>query len=128
MENKKILVVDDEEVIREIVQSCLEDLGGWNVITAQSGQEALGKVMEEKPDAIILDVMMPGMNGLKFLQLLRENPENQSIPIILLTAKLEFTNLQQIINLDLAGVIPKPFDPYELVEKIATFLDFEIQI
>ncbi len=125
--SKKILVVDDEEVIREIVQNCLEDLAGWNVITATSGQEALNKVITEEPDAIILDVMMPGINGLKFLRLLKENFVNYSIPVILLTAKLEFTNPRQLSNLDLAGVISKPFDPYELVEKIAEMLNWELE-
>ncbi|WP_155750860.1 response regulator [Scytonema sp. UIC 10036] len=126
--SEKILIVDDEEIIRLVVQSCLEDLAGWNVITAQSGQEALSKVMEEKPDAILLDVMMPGMTGLEFLRLLRENPKNQYIPVILLTAKSEYTTPQKIIDFGLAGAISKPFDAYELVENISNFLNWKPQI
>ncbi|MUG99080.1 response regulator [Scytonema sp. UIC 10036] len=128
MSSEKILIVDDEEIIRLVVQSCLEDLAGWNVITAQSGQEALSKVMEEKPDAILLDVMMPGMTGLEFLRLLRENPKNQYIPVILLTAKSEYTTPQKIIDFGLAGAISKPFDAYELVENISNFLNWKPQI
>ena len=125
--SKKILLIDDEAIIREVVQSCLEDLARWDVITASSGKEGLTKVIEEKPDAIILDVMMPGMDGLTFLQRLRENPENLSIPVFLLTAKSELTQPQKIAALGLAGALAKPFDPYELIEQIATAFDWDME-
>ena len=118
--SKRVLIIDDEPIIREVVQNCLEDLAGWNVLTANSGNEGLTKVVEEKPDAIILDVMMPGMDGLTFLQRLRANPETQYVPVFLLTAKAEFTDPRRICSLGLAGALAKPFDPYELIEKIAT--------
>jgi CheY-like chemotaxis protein len=117
---KKVLVIDDEPIVREIVQYCLEDLAGWNVVTAQSAWEGLSQVTAEKPDAIILDVMMPRVDGLTFLEQLRANPQTQSIPVFLLTAKAEFTDPRRVCALGLAGALAKPFDPYELIEAIAT--------
>lgn len=116
--HKKILVVDDEAIIREVVQSCLEDLAHWEVVTASSGLEALIKVMREKPDAILLDMMMPGINGLSLLQHLRVNPITQTIPIFLLTASSEFVNPHKFCSLGVAGALAKPFDPYELIAEI----------
>jgi CheY-like chemotaxis protein len=71
-------------------------------------------------------MMMPGMDGLTFLERLRANCETQSIPVILLTAKVEFTDSQRISTLGLAGAISKPFDPYTVVEQIATFLGWMV--
>jgi CheY-like chemotaxis protein len=124
---KKILLIDDEAIIREVVQSCLEDLARWDVITASSGKEGLIKLIEEKPNAIILDVMMPGMDGLTFLQQLRDNPENLSIPVFLLTVKSELIQPQIIAALGLAGALSKPFDPYELVQKIAIACNWNVE-
>lgn len=124
--SKRVLIIDDDAMIREVVKSCLEDLAGWYVPTASSGAEGLLKVIEEKPDAIVLDMMMPGMDGLTFLQRLRANSETQSIPVILLTAKVEFTDPQRISTLGLAGAISTPFDPYTVVEQIATFLGWTV--
>lgn len=117
--DKKVLIIDDEPLIREIVQSCLEDLAHWKVTTAKSGLEGLAKVTQEKPDGIILDVKMPGMDGLSVLQQLKKNKETQSIPVFLLTGELEFTEPQKIFALGLAGALGKPFKAYELVEAIA---------
>lgn len=126
--NKKVLLIDDEVIIREVVQNCLEDETEWDVMTATSGCDGLSKVMAEKPDAIILDVTMPGMDGLAFLQILQANPATQSIPVILLTSRVEFIQPKQIYSLGLAGAIAKPFDPGKLVEQIATFLDWALDI
>lgn len=123
---KKLLVIDDEAIIREVVQYCLEDLAGWDVVTAESASEGLFQVTAENPDAIILDVSMPGTDGLTFLQLLRANPQTQSIPVFLLTARSEFTDPRWIFSLGLAGALAKPFDPYELVEAIATAFGWTI--
>lgn len=120
--SKRILAIDDEEIIREIVQSCLEDLAGWDVIAVKSGQEGLIKAVEEKPDLIVLDIMMPGMDGLGFLRQLRSNSETQSIPVVLLTVKEEFTDQRWRSVLNLAAVLTKPFDPFQLVEQISTAL------
>ena len=87
MTTKRILIIDDEADIREATQMCLEITGEWEVVLASSGPEGLLKAAKEKPDAILLDIMMPGMDGLTTMQRLRENSDTAAIPIILLTAK-----------------------------------------
>lgn len=124
---KKVLVIDDEPIIREVIQTCLEDLAGWDVRTARSGWDAMNKMTEERPDAIILDVIMPGMDGLTFIRKLRANQEIRSIPIFLLTSRAEYTDQKHISDLDLAGALTKPFDAYELVEQIATAFGWELE-
>ncbi|KGF72210.1 hypothetical protein DO97_11205 [Neosynechococcus sphagnicola sy1] len=119
MTSKRILVVDDEEAIREVVAACLQRLGGWEVLTATSGQEALQQASTEKPDAIVLDVMMPEMDGFAFLQQLRSNPETQPIPVVLLTANSYLPNPQLLPKLGVVLTISKPFLPIVLVKQIA---------
>lgn len=122
MTTKRILVVDDEEFIQEIVQACFEDIAGWEVLTASSGQEGLVKAIKEKPDAIVLDVMMPGMDGIAFLEYLQADPNIQSIPVVLITAKVDFTEPHRLQTLGVAGAIAKPFDPILLVNQVAKYL------
>jgi CheY-like chemotaxis protein len=119
---KKILVVDDEESVRLVVQSCLEDLAGWEVLAAASGSAGLEMAIDQRPDAIILDVMMPGMDGLMFLQKLRADPELQDIPTILLTAKVELTAPDRYLAHGAVGALAKPFDPMSLIEQVRVFL------
>ena len=119
---KRILVIDDDDVIQEIVQNCLEDVAGWQVLLASSGWEGLKKAIAEQPDAIVLDVMMPGMDGITFLNLLRTNSQVQAIPVVLLTAKVDLTARDRLGELGVLGVIAKPFGAIELVEQIAGFL------
>lgn len=83
---KRILVIDDEAPIREVVAASLQKLGGWEVVLAASGREALQQIDITPPDAIVLDVIMPEMDGLTFLKYLRADPVAQSIPVVLLTA------------------------------------------
>ena len=99
MTTKRILLIDDEEHVREVVQTCLETLGGWNVLSAASAQEGLIRAQAEQPDAILLDVMMPGMDGLAFLRQLRSNRATQDIPVVLLTAMAHRFNPQQLTEL-----------------------------
>ncbi|WP_242056830.1 response regulator [Planktothrix sp. FACHB-1355] len=127
MATKRILVIDDEPDVRAIVQGCLEDIAGWDVITAGSGQEGLVKVVTDKPDAIVLDVMMPGMDGLAFLKELRNQPEGQSIPTVLLTAKVRLDEPEILSKLGIEGVVSKPFDPFMLTEQIAAYLGWDIE-
>jgi CheY-like chemotaxis protein len=122
MAKKRVLVIDDEPGMRIVVQLCLEDIAGWDVILAQSGQEGLIKARTERPDAIVLDVMMPEMDGLTFLKELRANPDLPRIPVILLTAKVTLTQPQRFAELGVAGAISKPFDPLLVSDQIATFL------
>lgn len=122
--SKRILVIDDEDHIREVVHACLQDLAGWQVFEAASGWEGLVKVEEEQVDAIVLDWMMPGMSGLEFLERLQKSVANSSIPIVLLTAKphIELTRLSQFGVVEL---IAKPFNPIMLPRQIATVLGWE---
>jgi CheY-like chemotaxis protein len=119
---KRIMVVDDEVHIREIVQTCLEAMGGWEVITAASGLEGLVKVGGYELDAIILDVMMPEMDGLSFLAQLKHH--SFTVPVILLTAKANLTRPQQFPTLGIAGAIAKPFNPMLLADQIARILQW----
>lgn len=123
---KQILIIDDEERIRELVQACLEDLGGWRTISAASGREGL--IMAETPslDAILLDVSMPDMDGFLCFQKLQENPLTRSIPVVLLTAKVLPDDRVQFAQMGVAGMITKPFNPVTLCEQIAEILGWSL--
>ncbi|HET6231858.1 MAG TPA: response regulator [Longimicrobiaceae bacterium] len=122
MSAKRILVVDDEDDIREVAQLSLEMVGGWEVLTASSGAEALRRAAEERPDAILLDVMMPGMDGPTTFQQLRGDPATAAIPVILLTAKVQPADRRRFVDLGVAGVLAKPFDPMELAAQVSEAL------
>jgi CheY-like chemotaxis protein len=119
---KRILVVDDEDDIREVAQLSLEMVGGWQVLAAGSGPEALQRAEQERPDAILLDVMMPGMDGPTTFQSLQANPATAGIPVILLTAKVQQADRRRFDGLGVAGVLSKPFDPMELAAQVASTL------
>ncbi len=118
----RILVVDDEDDIREVAQLCLEMLRGWEVLTASSGSEALAKAEAEQPDAILLDVMMPDMDGLATFQRLQANIATQHIPVILLTAKVQSADRQRFAELGVTAMIAKPFNPLHLASQVAEAL------
>lgn len=122
MTTKKVLVIDDEDGIREIIQICLEAAAGWDVLTAASGSEGLATAQAEQPDAILLDVMMPDMDGPTTFRQLQANTATKHIPTILLTAKAKISEQQQFIDLGVTGVITKPFKAQELVEQIRKIL------
>lgn len=122
---KRILIVDDEPGIRKIVQISLKVIANWDVLEAASGADGLAIAQAEQPDAILLDVMMPGMDGLETLKHLHSNPETQSISVILLTAKAQVSERQQFAKLPIAGIITKPFKAPDLVAQIRTLLGWE---
>lgn len=122
MSQKHILLIDDEKHISTVVKTCLVTLGGWIVLTADSGREGLLKARQEQPDAILLDVMMPDMNGITLLKELRNEPKTQNIPVLLLTAKAQMSDRDEYNHLDIAGVITKPFEPLKLAAQIAEVL------
>lgn len=119
---KKILVVDDEDHIREIAATSLEVIGGWQVITARGGSEALSRAERERPDAILLDVMMPDMDGPSVFKALRANEVTRTIPVILLTAKVQPNERARFTDLGVDGVLAKPFDPMTLHQEVAAAL------
>jgi CheY-like chemotaxis protein len=126
MTNKRILVVDNEEYIQEVAQISLETVAGWQVILASSGLEGLTKAESEQPDAILLDVMMPDMDGLATFGRLQANPATRSIPVILLTAKVQTLDRQSYSDLGIRSAIAKPFSPLELAQQIAAALGWQM--
>ncbi|NWF62583.1 MAG: response regulator [Fischerella sp.] len=124
---KKILFIDDEPYIQYIVKACLEKFAGWEVVVAKSGLEGLIKAEIEKPDAILLDGMMPEMNGIICLQKLQLNPKTQSLPVIFLTAKWSLTEPHRFLELGAVGAIAKPFDPLTLVTKMTKILGWNVE-
>ena len=124
MSQKLVLVIDDDDGIREVIQVCLEAIAGWRVITAASGQEGLNLAYENQPDVILLDVMMPYIDGIATFGQLQKNQKTQHIPTILLTAKAKISEQKQYKHLGVTGVIIKPFEPYDLVAKIKMMLQW----
>jgi CheY-like chemotaxis protein len=122
MITRRVLVVDDEDDIREIAQISLEMVAGWKVLTASSGSAGLEIANADQPDAILLDVMMPGMDGPTTFQKLQADPAIRHIPVILLTAKLQSDDRRRFAALGVAGVLAKPFDPLKLAEQITEAL------
>jgi len=118
----RILVIDDEDDIREVAQLCLEMVGGWEVLTAGSGSEGLTQAVAEQPDAILLDVMMPNMDGLATLRHLQANIVTQHIPVILLTAKVQSADQHRFAELGVTAMIVKPFNPLNLASQVAKAL------
>ena len=120
-----ILVVDDEDSLRDLACTCLEDIGGWSAVAAASGQEALLKAETHAVDAILLDISMPEMDGFQCYEKLKSNPNTQVIPIILLTAKVLPDDRVRFSQMDVAGVIIKPFDPVLICSQVAELLNWE---
>jgi len=118
----KVLMVDDDADIRKICHLSLTAVGKWQVVLAESGPEALSKAQEELPDVILLDVMMPGMDGITAFNKLREIPALANTPVILITAKVQQHELEKYMVLGIAGVIMKPFDPMELPNQVLRLL------
>ena len=123
--SKRILVIDDESVILEVIQGCLEELGEMEVLTAESGFTGLQMAQTKHPDGILLDVSMPGMDGLEVLRRLQEHEATQSIPIVLLTAKVQPEDRAKFAKTVVAGVILKPFDPIALADQVAEAFGWE---
>ncbi len=124
MQRKKILVVDDEEHIREVASVSLELTRGWQISTAGSGAEALRLAPEIQPDAILLDVMMPEMDGPTTFHRLQSDPATRDIPVIFLTAKVQAADRRRFTDLGVRSMIAKPFDPLRLATEVATALQW----
>lgn len=118
----KILLIDDSDDIRLVARMSLSRLGGMTVVEADGGEAGLRKAAEEKPDAILLDMMMPGMDGPSTLAALRQNPATASIPVIFLTAKAMKTEIDQLKALGALGVLTKPFNPKTLAADVNQLL------
>ena len=122
---RKILVVDDERHIVRLVQVNLEKVG-YQVVTAYDGVEALEQMTKEKPDMVILDVMMPRMDGFEVLKKLQADASTRDIPVIMLTAKAQDADIFRGWSSGVSSYLTKPFNPRELltfVERIFQSLD-----
>lgn len=119
---RKVLLVDDEPDIRTIGAMSLRRVGGWEVTVAASGPECIAEVARERPDLVLLDVMMPGMDGPATLAALRADPVSASVPVIFVTAKVQRSEIERWTALGALGVIRKPFDPLGLPKEIRALL------
>ncbi|MGJ5630704.1 response regulator [Nostoc sp. CALU 1950] len=122
---KTILLIDDELNVREIVKFCLQDLAGWDVVTADSPLEGLQNAVRHSPDAIVLDISIRDMASFEFMSKLRNNPETQAIPVVLLSAKARWLDSQILQQYQVAGVILKPFNPVTLPAQVAQLLGWD---
>ncbi|ACO33743.1 MULTISPECIES: response regulator [Acidobacterium] len=122
MKKRKILIIDDEEDIRTVTALTLETVAEWDVVIATNGKEGIQRARQEHPDAILLDVMMPEMDGPTTFRNLQAIAETRQIPVLLLTAKVQAVDQQRFADLGVAGVLFKPFDPLTLANQIAGVL------
>ncbi|WP_245155018.1 response regulator [Nocardioides sp. 1609] len=120
-----ILVVDDDDSIREITQVTLEVVAGWTVIPASGGEAAILLARSHRPDLVLLDLMMPIIDGRATFAALQSDERTADIPVVLLTAKLQVGGPQPWDDMNVAGVISKPFNPMTLGEEIATMLGWD---
>jgi CheY-like chemotaxis protein len=122
---KCILIVDDEEDVRALIQLGLEMQANWKVLNANSGEEAIKIAASQQPDVILLDLMMPDMDGKSTLQKLKNDPKTQQIPVILMTAKGKSSVEESFVNLDLAAIFTKPLRPLNLAREISEVLSYK---
>ncbi len=114
----RILHIDDEDDIREVARIALEALGGFSVAEARSGREGLALAAQLRPDLILLDVMMPEMDGPETLRALRADPATSAIPVVFMTAKAQRSDVERYRAMGVRGVIAKPFDPVTLSAEV----------
>ena len=119
---KRVLVVDDDRVIQQLLEVNLE-LEGYEVVaTASDGAEALDKIAKLNPDLVILDIMMPKMDGLEVCRQLKLNPKFSSLPIVLLSARAQDLDVREGLDVGASAYLTKPFDPVELLEVVGRLL------
>jgi CheY-like chemotaxis protein len=117
MAAKRVLVCDDDPVILRLLQVNLE-LEGYEVLTAHHGEEAVEVAMTEIPDLIILDIMMPRLDGYQTCEKLKADPATQNVPVIFLSAKAQQSDIERGKSYGVADYLTKPFDPTELIEVV----------
>ena len=122
MTTKSILIIDDDADIREATQLCLEITGHWHVLKASNGLDGIAIAQSEILDVILLDMMMPGMDGLTILKRLKGNPQTRGIPVIILTAKAQSHEQEYFGKLNVLSIITKPYDPMTISDQIFSAL------
>jgi CheY-like chemotaxis protein len=119
---RRILVVDDDDAARQAAVESLQVMAGWDVVEAYCGAQAIESAKQHQPDAILLDVMMPAMDGPAMLGKLRATRATSHIPIVLLTAKVQAVHDGSLSHLPVAAILSKPFDPLRLATQVAEAL------
>jgi len=125
MSIKRVLIIDDEETIQTVVQFGIKMAVGWDVLTAGSGVQGIAVAQTEQPDVILLDVMMPDMDGISTFKALQAQTATENIPVIFLTAKAQTAEKRQFSSLGVSGVITKPFNSLQLPEQISRILHWD---
>lgn len=115
---QRILHVEDDISIQEVTKLALEVVGGLEVTSCDDGQTAITRAHEWQPDLVLLDVMMPGIDGPTTLAKLREQPSTQSIPVVFMTAKVQPSEIEHYLSIGALDVLIKPFDPMTLAEQL----------
>jgi CheY-like chemotaxis protein len=121
---KRVLVIDDDPDIRRIIQVSLEKFAQWQTVLASSGLEGIQMSRKLLPDAILLDISMPCMDGFECFSLLQADCVTRSIPVVLLTAKVLPEDQQRFAEMKIAGVITKPFNPITIWSQVAAVLNW----
>jgi CheY-like chemotaxis protein len=119
MLRKRILVIDDDDDVREVAALALETAGDFDILTADNGRTGLAQAIRQHPDLILLDVMMPELDGPSTFRLLRQGERTCDIPVIFLTAKVQAADRRSLTLLGANGLISKPFDPLRLADQVA---------
>jgi len=122
---KKVVIVDDENDIREILRNALELTKDWIVLEAANGEAGLELVRQEMPDVVLLDVMMPRMDGREVFRVLRQDVKTSEIPVIFITASLQKQDVRALEAMGPLAVLAKPFDPLEIADKISELLGWK---
>jgi len=118
----KVLYVDDNDAVRGIAEMCLRVSDELTVRTCSSGKEAIDICLEWKPDLVLMDVMMPGIDGITAFRMMRERPEIKNINLVFVTARVQKEEVEQYLALGAAGVIEKPFLPMDLADQALSFI------
>ena len=119
---KKLVIIDDEDDIREVLRHALEFTRDWIIFDARDGQAGLELIQREHPDAVVLDVMMPKMNGREVFRAIRSDAATAEMPVIFLTASVQRKDIRELEELGPTAVLTKPFDPTDISERIAELL------
>jgi DNA-binding response OmpR family regulator len=120
---KRLLLIDDDEDILDVASLTLETMGDYKVSTASSGRAGIAYALEHRPDAILLDVMMPELDGPSTFRELLAHAATRTIPVIFLTAKVQSADRRRLKDLGATGIIAKPFDPMALAAEVRNILD-----
>ena len=113
----RVVLIDDDQDLRTLIKATLEFTAGWQVVTAANGAEGIEAVREQQPDVVVVDLMMPEMDGYEVCRHLKQDPTTAAIPLVLLTARRELDD-EQISAAGAAGVVFKPFESDELASRI----------